>query len=668
MRLKIINSSDKMSEISILGTSLTVRLDQEHNSRSIQQFLGRKGFKFRDFVWTSNNTNAQIILSIRNYIQRKLGVVNLDDSCQQIVQEFQEVRQRFDNMVEEAREIKDRPDRDFGELPIQEFGKNSKTNENFELIDFQKKSVLHALALRNSANFSVPGAGKTWMAYATYFLAKEREELPSVNKLLVVCPLPALQVWEGEYKTITKNNPPEYTPENNIYRIDGNTNITIIPNLPDRFEIILINYDKVYSPNYLAALQLMLQNHDFFMILDESHKIKNPESRTGNAITELANYAKRRLILTGTPMPNFHIDLWNQFQFLFPNENLLGSYDYYKNKIKNNIEEQHRIAQLLYPYFTRVTDNQLELPGTNTVIVNCPMKPEQQDIYDTISQNILINEENRRKINAYERWENNITYLIMAATDPGLFSNNHRYVDDLIDLGCVDLEQKITEYANGEHSGKVDALREFLRTGVNFEEEKIIIWCNYRGTLTKIQDMMQQVFDIPVRKIDGSPELSMADKEKSLREFRGESGETNVNVLIANPASLAESVSLHQICHHAIYVDRTFNATHWMQSKKRIHRVGMDNVETRYTILKTTYENSDDQTVDERIRRRLRNKEDKMREFLNDPDLNNNEMELSYDDDEMENGANVEDYAGVLESIRERMTNRPVTQNNDTNN
>ena len=51
-----------MSEISIVGDSLTIRLDGEHDSRSIHKFLGRKGFRLRDFVWTSNNTNAQIII------------------------------------------------------------------------------------------------------------------------------------------------------------------------------------------------------------------------------------------------------------------------------------------------------------------------------------------------------------------------------------------------------------------------------------------------------------------------------------------------------------------------------------------------------------------------------------------------------------------------------
>jgi len=648
-----------MTEISIIDGSLNIRLEGGYDSRSIHNFLGRKGFRLRNSVWVSNNTNPQIIITIRNYIQRKHGTVNLDNNCQTIIQEFQDIQQRFENMVADAREIKDTDDGNFKKLPIQEFGINPRTQEKWELMQYQKKSVLHGLTLKNSANFSVPGSGKTWMAYATYFLAKEQGEEPSVDKLLVVCPKPAFQVWEGEYQNITQNNPSEFHPENNIFRIDESTDPTLIPDLPQSFEIILINYEKVRNPKYEAALQVMLQKNKFFVLLDESHKIKGYETYTGTALRELAFLAKRRMILTGTPMPNFHIGLWNQFQFLFPNENIIGQYENFKQRIKNNENEQVLVGRQLHPFFTRVTDNQLELPETRTVIIKCPMAETQQDIYDTISQKIAINEANRRRINAYEQWENNITYLIMAATDPGLFSQNHHYMRDLIDLGGVELEDKIRRYTEGELSGKVNDLRELLRRDVNLDEEKVIIWCNYRGTLTKVQDMIEQEFGVEVRKIDGSPELKLEDKERSLREFRGETGENEVNILIANPASLSESVSLHRHCHHAIYVDRTFNATHWIQSKKRIHRVGMDDVETKYTILKSTFADGDENTVDERVRRNLDSKEKKMRKFLNDPGLNNNEMELNWNEDEAESGAELEDYAGCLEAIRERMTNVP---------
>jgi hypothetical protein len=46
-------------------------------------------------------------------------------------------------------------------------------------------------------------------------------------------------------------------------------------------------------------------------------------------------------------------------------------------------------------------------------------------------------------------------------------------------------------------------------------------------------------------------------------------------VLIANAAACAESISLHKVCQHAIYLERSFNAAHFLQSLDRIHRQGM---------------------------------------------------------------------------------------------
>ena len=39
------------------------------------------------------------------------------------------------------------------------------------------------------------------------------------------------------------------------------------------------------------------------------------------------------------------------------------------------------------------------------------------------------------------------------------------------------------------------------------------------------------------------------------------------------PGAPFESISLHKACHHSIYLERTFNAGHFIQSKDRIHRV-----------------------------------------------------------------------------------------------
>ena len=92
----------------------------------------------------------------------------------------------------------------------------------------------------------------------------------------------------------------------------------------------------------------------------------------------------------------------------------------------------------------------------------------------------------------------------------------------------------------------------------------------------------------------------------------------------------------------------------------------MDDVVTRYTILKSTFADSEDITIDERIRRSLRRKEERMNQFLNDPGINENEMELNWNEN-VANGADEEDYAGILESLRQRYTNNPEPED-DANN
>ena len=47
--------------------------------------------------------------------------------------------------------------------------------DGLELYWYQRLGVLHALKIKNSANFSVPGSGKTWMGYSTFFMMKDVE-------------------------------------------------------------------------------------------------------------------------------------------------------------------------------------------------------------------------------------------------------------------------------------------------------------------------------------------------------------------------------------------------------------------------------------------------------------------------------------------------------------
>lgn len=84
----------------------------------------------------------------------------------------------------------------------------------------------------------------------------------------------------------------------------------------------IINYESVIGE--VERLKMFLKIRKMAIVLDESHKIKNPNAKTTKATLDLKDLAKKRIIITGTPIANKPLDLWTQFYFL-DNGNLLGN-------------------------------------------------------------------------------------------------------------------------------------------------------------------------------------------------------------------------------------------------------------------------------------------------------------------------------------------------------
>lgn len=104
-----------------------------------------------------------------------------------------------------------------------------------------------------------------------------------------------------------------------------------------------------------------------------------------------------------------------------------------------------------------------------------------------------------------------------------------------------------------------------------------------------------------------------ADRDEEIRRFRED---PDCMVLLSNPATLGEGISLHQACHDAVYVDRDFMAYWFLQSLDRIHRLGLaPGTETRVTVLVA------EGTIDEVVQLRLEAKLEFMGSILDDPEV-----------------------------------------------
>lgn len=200
--------------------------------------------------------------------------------------------------------------------------------------------------------------------------------------------------------------------------------------------------------------------------------------------------------------------------------------------------------------------------------------------------------------------------LLMAATSPALLLEGATRYEPLayqlppleIPLGSslYSLMQDLPDYElSPKYKEVVAIVAENARQG-----RKTLVWTTFVRSLTTLAQMMDKYS--PAVVYGGTP-----DRDEQLRRFRED---PSCTVLISNPATLGEGISLHHICHDAVYVDRDFMAGRFLQSLDRIHRLGLaPDTETRVTVLAAR------NTIDEVVEVRLEQKLEFMGKILDDP-------------------------------------------------
>src|SRR6185312_5553048 len=151
--------------------------------------------------------------------------------------------------------------------------------------------------------------------------------------------------------------------------------------------------------------------------------------------------------------------------------------------------------------------------------------------------------------------------------------------------------------------------------------EKVIIWGIFIQNINELKEYLTKsgiesrilIGETPVER-DDVPMHDIETREKIIRAFHKQ--DSSFRVLIANPFAVSESISLHKACHNAIYLERSFNAANFIQSKDRIHRVGLQpGTITNYHYLVSKG------SIDETIHKRLNEKEQRMLELIESEEI-----------------------------------------------
>ncbi len=544
----------------------------------------------------------------------------LSERSKEVLNDFMVEKDRFGEFSQKARKIWNN---EIGDVELSEFKhftevlKEQLTNRT--LYHLQLLAAYHLTFSQNACNFSVPGAGKTSVVYAAYAYLKSlpRDHKKYVNRLFIVGPLSSFGPWEDEYQACFGVRPDVKRLSGGIPKSDRLRQLVS----PNAAEITLISYQGVVSELDDIIAYLRRPENKVMVVLDEAHKVKNTDGGIwARSILAMARYSKSRVVLTGTPTPNGYEDIYNLYNFIWPDKEIIP-YHLYQLKEMSQNEYDSRIPTLvdsLSPFFIRITKQDLkqymQLPDAiehPPIVVN--MGPVHQKIYQHLEDHYIDHFE--RSLTAGNDDIRNLLMrarlirLMQAATNPALLKkpimeflgeeglSNEIFIDD---AGMI---ENIMRYKELEIPTKFLVIEDLVK-GIIDKGGKVIIWGVFIQTILDLQDHFLKkginvkllIGQTPVENNDQSD--GTGSREAIVREFNDPASE--LKVIIANPFAVAESISLHKACHHAIYLERNFNAATFLQSKDRIHRVGLspvDEVNYYYVIS----EGSIDETIHDRL-------------------------------------------------------------------
>jgi SNF2 family DNA or RNA helicase len=576
----------------------------------------------------------QILQEIQNLLLKHEFTFSLSAEATQNVENFNRENQLFDEFALKAKSIRNDKFKEYPEL-IEDY-KNFKETLNNTLIrplyPLQELSAFYMAFAQNSCNFAVPGAGKTSIVYAAYTFLKSlpKENLKHVDKLLVIGPLSSFAPWENEYVAC-------FGKKTTFQRLSGDISISKDKKLEHLYsgnpaEVTLIFHGGV--DNLQNDIIEFLKKNKTMVVVDEAHRIKNPEGIWGKSVVEISKDAISRVILTGTPVPNGYQDIYNLYRFIYPfkyKDILQVHYQNLEDMTINSLPDSDRVQNLkenLSPFFIRIKKDDLKLPPIEERYIRVNMDVHQREIYDFIETTYIKTFEQNQSATVKDVLNRaKLIRLRQASTNPILLSktlidslaNNEitgeydpnskftSYNDEFVNDS--EFFNKICNYSNFETPSKFVEIKKIIIDEILSKNGKVIIWTIF---IQNAKDLQEYLLKNKVLSKLLIGEIEQSEREVTIEKFNNPNN-SEFQVIIANPFSVAESISLHKGCHNAIYLERDYNCSNFLQSKDRIHRVGLDNNQlTKYFYIIST------NSIDEVVNDCLNVKVERMEKIIND--------------------------------------------------
>ncbi|KAK6453735.1 DNA dependent ATPase [Scheffersomyces xylosifermentans] len=330
-----------------------------------------------------------------------------------------------------------------------------------------------------------------------------------------------------------------------------------------------------------------------YVVLDEGHKIRNPDSDISLTCKQIKTY--NRIILSGTPIQNNLIELWSLFDFVFPGR--LGTLPVFQQQFSipinmggyanaSNVQVQTGykcaviLRDLISPYLLRrlKSDVAQDLPKKNEMVLFVKLTQVQQELYEKF----LHSEELSSILKGRRNVLMGVDILRKICNHP-----------DLVNRDILQ-HKKNYNYGNPVKSGKMQVLKNLLQLWQS-QEHKTLLFCQTRQMLDILEKFVANLKVLDIEKpgeekeneyftylrMDGSTPI--AKRQDLVDKFNGD---PNLHVFLLTTKVGGLGVNLTGADRVIIY-DPDWNPSTDIQARERAWRLGQKKDITIYRLMTT---------------------------------------------------------------------------------
>lgn len=385
------------------------------------------------------------------------------------------------------------------------------------------------------------GLGKTvqTLAFST--------QLQSTDPVLVICPTTVTYNWSKEIE--------KFLPSQSVLVYAGSQRHKQLENLL-HVNFIVVSYGILKNDlEWLKSIRFKA------IFVDEAQYMKNHQSQISKAIKQLQSPFK--LAITGTPIENHLLDIWNLFDFVMPD--YLGSKKQFELALEGGSKEV--IKAKMKPFILRREKKEVldSLPEKTEVVIKCPLSDAQMQLYKTVlaatKQGILQSKQQKNKLHMLTA----LLKLRQVCTHPELIEE------------CK---------GSGVGSAKFDIIKEKCRALID-ENHKVVLFSQFTSMLDIIQSWLVKE-EIAFERIDGT--VTGKHRIDAVDRFQ-ESKKPTIFLISLKAGGVGINLTAAD---YVIHVDPWWNPAIESQATDRVHRMGQKNKVIVYKLI------SED-TIEEKI-------------------------------------------------------------------